>query len=185
MNLFRWLTALFGRSGPGAGGSAPPPAARAASKLAPFHVNGREFRQIGEWTAEAEHYVVRLSGRAGLREITMLETETPEEFSSRLLYALVDADVVFEILGGLVVPAELGDCDWREDVAKNTATHFRRSYRTEDKRQINLLILRYLQDFLTRGMGFVVSSRTASAGQVQHQRMNGTRSRTDSEVGAS
>lgn len=187
MNLFRWFTALFGRKGPGAGGTAPPPAARGELREAPrtYVFGGKEFRQILEGTSERDHYVVRLSGKAGLREIVMHQGETPDGFAMRLLYDLIDADVVHEVLAGLIVPSEIKDFEWSYAVAAETATHLRRCYKSDGKDQINSLILLYLQDFLTRGMGFVVSSRTASAGMVQSRGASGTESRTVSEAGAS
>jgi len=160
MRLLRWLAGLWAGRGRDRRGSNPPPPVR-IEKGPVENYGDRAFRVITNGTAERDHYVIRLSGRAGLRQVEMRPNEPLEEFGLRLLYELIDADVIFEVMGGLLIPDEIEDSEWSPAVAAATALHLRRC-QGEAKERINSHIAKFLEDFFGREMGSIVTSRIAS-----------------------
>lgn len=167
MRILDWIDRWFGL-GAHRGGEKSPPRPRRDSTPAStrpaqtFWFGGKPFVVITEGTAERDHYVTRLAGRAGLREVEIGKGELPEDFAQRLLYELVDSGVIFDVLGGLLIPRHIDPWAWTPQLASDTADYFRHLHSPEDKAALNVHILSFLEDFFARGMGSLVSSPTAS-----------------------
>lgn len=127
-----------------------------------FLFRGKPFVTITEGTAERDDYVSRLEGRAGLRLAKQLPGESPEDFAQRLLFQLIDADVRFEILGGLLVPKGTADEAWTPEMAAETAGFLRGASQVEDKAAINTQTLALLADFIARGIDWSGTTPIAS-----------------------
>jgi len=175
VNLFEWLGNLFQPKKRDSGASAPGPApARGRDADRALRIGGKRFRVVQDGTAERDHFVIQYAGKVGLREVAMLEAEDPEAFAHRLLYQLVDAGVVFELLGGILIPDELEDSEWTLELARSTAAHLRRCHLPEDKATINAAIGCLIQDFFVRGVSSLVSSRTVSGRALRTTALSGT-----------
>ena len=123
---------------------------------------GKPFVTITEGTAERDDYVSRLEGQAELRDAKQLPGEKPEDFAQRLLFQLIDADVRFELLGGLLIPKGMADEACTPELAAETAGFLRGASLVEDKAAINTQTLALLADFIARGIDWSGTTPIAS-----------------------
>ncbi len=173
--ILNWIRRIFSRPVQVAhrGGEQSPPRPGRAFPAAPlrsdqvFWLGGKPYVALIEGTSERDDYVMRLAGKAGLREVSMRRGETPEAFAQRLLYDLVDAEVRHDILGGLLIPRGEKPENWSPSLAENTAKHFRMLTSEEDKSTLNGLTAGFLGDFFERGLSSLLNSPTASEGTAQ------------------
>ncbi len=116
-----------------------------------FTLGGREFRSLSQSTIEHDMWVVARMRMAGIHEFYQHENETQFAFATRVINELIDSGQALEILGGLLLPAELDPLDWTPKVAAETAAFIRKLTDPEDKNLVQLLISRMLVDFFETG----------------------------------
>ena len=124
-------------------------------------IGGRRFRSGGQATLERDLHVMGYLRSAGLDELPMLETETPEQYALRLLAHLSHRTEVLELLGGLLVPEGVGDREWTPRHGHETAVFLKGLTDPAEKKTVHGLICSVLIPFLESGLGSLV--RTAAS----------------------
>lgn len=125
-------------------------------------ISGREFKAVTDSTLEHDVWTVQQLDRAGLRNLVMEDGEKPDEFVNRILMKLMLAGDVFELLGGLLMPAELNGKEWTPDIASETGRLFA-SATGEDKATVKRQIAGAMEVFLAQGLLSSIRSRRSSA----------------------
>lgn len=138
-------------------------------------LGGRSFLTVQETTVEQDLVFLELVKRAGLDEITIDPSEDIAAFSGRLLGALVKNLVILELLGCLLIPAELvpprgmfrrrqeREAVWTPELGMETATFLGSLRAEEDKAKIRSLILSLLMDFFENGIVSLWTTQTSSS----------------------
>jgi hypothetical protein len=124
-------------------------------------ISGREFKAVTDSTLEHDVWTVRQLDRAGLRNLVLEDGEKPDEFVERILTKLMLDGAVFELLGGLFMPAELNGKDWTPDMAFETGRLFA-SATGEDKATVKRQIAGAMEVFLAQGLLSSIRSRRSS-----------------------
>lgn len=123
---------------------------------------GRKFRTIGNSTLEHDVWVMGRLRQAGLDSLTLDAGEKPEDYAHRLLSQLLTSERALEIVGALIVPAELPSLKWTPRVARDTAVFLGRLADPRDKLEVQRLLLAVLVPFLESGLACLRRSPAAS-----------------------
>lgn len=138
-------------------------------------LGGRSFLTVQETTVEQDLIFLELVKRAGIDEITIDPSEEIAVFSGRLLGALVKNRAVLELLGCLLMPAELiprrgmfrrrhePEAIWTPELGTKTAKFLGSLRAKEDKAKIRSLVLSLLLDFFESGIVSLWSTQTSSS----------------------
>jgi len=164
MKIAAWIRSWF-RQVARSGGEQSPPRPRPHAPHATervFWLGGKPFVAVIDGTSLRDDYVMRLAGRAGLREVALRNGETAEAFANRLLNDLVDAEVRHAILGGLLIPRGEKPESWTPEMAEETAKHLQHLTDPAEKVTLNGLTASFLGDFYARELGSLVNSPIAS-----------------------
>jgi hypothetical protein len=92
-----------------------------------IRISGREFKAVTDSTLEHDMWTVQQLDRAGIHKIVMEAGETPDEFVARTISQLMISGVIFDLMGGLLMPAELKGTDWTPELAVETGRLFARA----------------------------------------------------------
>jgi hypothetical protein len=122
-------------------------------------LGGRKFRPIVQGSILHDEWVMSRVLRSGLGGAVPLAGESPEDFGKRVLAALTVSQLQREIFAGVCIPSALGDAEWTEEVAAETATFLGPLNSPEDKATLQVFILSTLVPFLESGF----ASRRSSA----------------------
>lgn len=127
-----------------------------------IQISGRGFKAVTDSTLEHDIWTVRQLDRAGLRNLVLEDGEKPDEFVDRILMKLMLDGDIFELLGGLLMPAELNGKDWTPEMAGETGRLFA-SATGEDKAIVKRQIAGAMEVFLAQGLLSSIRSRRSSA----------------------
>lgn len=130
-----------------------------------FQLGGRAYRAVAVSTLERDVFVMGRARTAGLDSITKLAEETPEEYAVRVLEALLKLEGVLELVGALIIPAEMPDDQWTPSVAHDTARLVGRITNDEQKGHVKQALLGLLVPFLESGLGRWTATSPSSAQQ--------------------
>lgn len=125
-------------------------------------ISGREFKAVTDSTLEHDMWTVQQLDRSGLRTIVMEEGEKPDAFVARMLTQLMVSGAVFDLLGGLLMPAEFQGTDWTPEMAVETGKLFGKTT-GRDKDIIRRQIAGAVEVFLAQGLLSSIHSRRSSA----------------------
>lgn len=128
-----------------------------------YRIAGRLFRAVERSTLAHDFYVMKQIRRAGLDQCAPRPSESAQDYALRLLYAVVESGVPFELLGGLLVPEGVPDEQWSEEHAEATAAVLRQVTDAADKAEVQKLMIGLLTDFFREGLRFWNPSATASS----------------------
>jgi hypothetical protein len=129
-------------------------------------ISGREFKAVTDSTLEHDMWTVQQLDRSGVRNIVMEDGESPDEFVSRMLTQLMVSGAIFDLLGGLLMPAELKGTDWTPEMAVETGKLFARTTGA-DKAIIRGQIAGAMEVFLAQGLLSSLRSRRSLARKVE------------------
>lgn len=125
-------------------------------------LGGRAFRKIGIATLEHDFRLIGLLREIGLYEPYRLQSESPAEYGTRLLQDLIASGRAFDVLGHLLIPAEVPPENWTPEIARETAGFIGALTRPEDKEEIQALTLGFLLGFFEHGLSSWRLSTTSS-----------------------
>lgn len=131
-----------------------------APVVAPLVLGGRRFRPVAQGSVEHDVWLMGRVRLSGLPEIPRAENETPEDWASRLLAAVLASGALLELLGGLLVPEATPDEAWSPTLARETAAFIGALREPEDKLVVQSLALSVLLPFLQSELA---SSRRSDA----------------------
>jgi len=117
-----------------------------------FSLGGRQYRTVSTSTIEHDIATTIVIRASGLGELTLGPDELPEAFAFRLLNTLMESGRTFEILGCLLVPADISDIDWTPALGKETAAKLRLITDPEEKATIRAQILAAITGFFASGL---------------------------------
>lgn len=92
-----------------------------ANKL---EIGGRIYSEIRSSTLEHEFKFYELATRAGLSSIELGPGETPEQLAARILAQILGSGLALEMLGLLLIPADMEPEEWTPALMQETAKHF-------------------------------------------------------------
>ena len=118
-----------------------------------FKLGGRAYRAVAVSTVERDVFIMARVRTAGLDSIVKTADETAEEYALRVLEALLALDSVLELVGALIIPAELADEQWSPEVARETRALVGRITKQEEKDLVKQALLGLLVPFLESGLG--------------------------------
>lgn len=133
-----------------------------------IRIMGREFKAVTDSTLEHDVWTGRQLDHAGLRNLILEYGEKPDEFADRILTRLMLDGAVFELLGGLFMPAELEGRDWTPEMAFETGRLFAHAT-GEDKAIVRRQIAGAVEVFLAQGLLSSIRSRRSSARTVANR----------------
>lgn len=119
------------------------------------NIDGAPYRMIERTTIANDFYVMKHLRAAGVADCTPKQGETAEEFAVRLLYAVIESGVPFELLAGLLLPDEIPDSKWTQEQAAQTAALIRMATAPEDKASIQRVIIEMLTGFFQEGLRYL------------------------------
>ena len=131
-------------------------------------LGGREFAVVTRTTLGHDLHLTRLVRSAGLSEVGMAEGETPEEFTRRLLEAVIGTGRALDILACLIVPVVPNLAEgkqpetWTRALARRTSAWLYGLCAEEDKAKVRNLICSLLIHFFVNGITSLRSSGMSS-----------------------
>jgi hypothetical protein len=134
-------------------------------------ISGRQFKAVTDSTLEHDIWTVQQLDRAGLRNLVMEDGETPDEFANRMMTKLMLSGAVFELLGGLLMPAEVKGKDWTPAMAVETGRLFAGAT-GQDKAIVKSQLAGAMEIFLAQGLLSSIRSQRSSARTVANPVMN-------------
>jgi hypothetical protein len=105
--------------------------------------------------------MLRVIKAAGLLLLKKKIGESDERFAVRVVESVMESGQEMNLLGGLLIPAELEDVDWRPRIAAETIEHCRKITDADEKRNLHTVILEATL-FLVHGILSSGPSRIAS-----------------------
>lgn len=129
---------------------------------------GKEFHTVTNATFEHDTYVMRKLGRTGL-EFEMKEGETPEQFAARLSFELMAHELLFDLIGGFIMPADKTGAEWTPEIAKETAKHCKALTDEDDKRAIRAQVVSMVTGFFVSGLVSILIFPKSSSPNEQTQ----------------
>ena len=140
------------------------PARRRAPPEGTVHVlGGRRFADTGESTVEHDFLLMGLIREAGLDEVVIQDGEAPEDFARRLLQEGLATGKVLDLLGCLLIPAEISSKDWTPVLGRETSAFVGGLTDPADKARVQALVVSLLTSFFVYGLSSVMRSPTSSA----------------------
>lgn len=125
-------------------------------------LGGREFEPMTVTTIEHDFWLMSRIRTAGLDAMEKGAEESPEEFVARILDQVIDSGSAFEVLGGLLMPAQLPPQQWTPAVAVETAKFIRGLTDPIDKAKVQSQMIAVLIGFFANGLTSLTTSRKSS-----------------------
>jgi hypothetical protein len=120
---------------------------------------------MSEGTVLHDLHFRKLVAQSGLSHLHIKVGEDPGMFARKLLDRLIEAGVVLELLGCLLIPLGKRDEDWTPDMARETAIFLGGLRAPEDKARIDSMICTLLLDFFVNGYSSLWTSPTSSVAE--------------------
>jgi hypothetical protein len=121
-------------------------------------IGGRDFRVVESSTLDHDRYMVRHKSRL---DIDRRAEETGTAFAQRVFDDALDRGVAFQLLGGLVIPANIRDESWTESLANDTAEFMRSRTAHDDKLTISAMLASLLIGFFADALASSLRSDTS------------------------
>lgn len=134
----------------------------------PVDLGGRLFRVIEDSTAAHDLWFMGHVARAGLTQATMQAEESSEDFARRLLDEILATGKALTLIGGMLIPEDVADTDWTEEIAGETSQFLGGLTAERDKAQILSLVCTLLIDFFAAGVTSVVRTAGTSPAERPH-----------------
>ena len=128
-----------------------------------FKIDGQMWRAVEQTTLENDFFVMKQLRVSGIANCTPNPGESAQNYAVRLLYAIVENGVPFELLGGLLLPQGIPDEQWSTEHAETTAAVFRKLTAPEDKAEVQAILISLITDFFIAGLRYLAPSSIASA----------------------
>src|SRR5690348_15785244 len=125
-------------------------------------IGGRAFRAIAESTLGHDIWLMQRVRAAQLYDFPMRAGETATDFAQRLLDHALASPAFFELVAGIILPADVADMDWKPAVAEDTAQFLAGLQGHEGKLQARNLVLTVLVPFLQSGLASLTVSAPSS-----------------------
>lgn len=125
-------------------------------------IGGRVFLTMKEGTVLHDLHFRKLVAQSGLSRVFIKPGEDPDHFARRLLDKLIEAGVVLELIGCLLIPLGKRDEDWTPEMGRETALFFGGLKAPTEKAKIDSLIVTVLIDFFANGFASLWTSPTSS-----------------------
>jgi len=122
-------------------------------------IGGVVYAPITASTINHDVWLMGLIHESGLSEATVLEGESPESWSKRFMYELMASGKAVRILGGLLVPEDIGSDGWTPEVAGKTSEHLGSLTSEADKAAVFGILLTTLLSFFELGLISLWSTR--------------------------
>jgi hypothetical protein len=129
-------------------------------------LGGREFHVISSSTIEWDVTLLNLLQGCGLADVAMHAGESAEGLALRVYRTLMSSGAVFEILGCVMLPADVKALDWTPEIMAASSAFFRRLHTEEDKAFIKTQITSLVANFFIQGL---LSVRTSPNYSTLHQ----------------
>lgn len=127
---------------------------------APITLGGRKFRPVVQGSIANDCWTMGRIQRAGLTSVPRAENQSAESWARDVLAAVMESGRLLELLGGLLVPVEIEDSAWSEDLARQTAAFIGGLTAPDDKATVQALTLSVLLPFFESELA---SSRSSAA----------------------
>lgn len=145
---------------------------------------GRQYRAIARRTIENDFTCMGLIRAARLDALVMEEGESPEDFAMRMYERAVASPEVWELLGCVLIPAEIDDLAWTKALMKASANALRQVTEPAEKRQIQTSVVGMITGFFQNGLASIrISRRSSSLPEVEAQPNSGTEASSISGTG--
>jgi hypothetical protein len=125
-------------------------------------LGGKRFVRVENSTVRHDFWLMAQARKAGLNRIEAKAGGTVEDFVDEILGRLLDSDMVFVLLGGLLVPEGLDMKDWTPKVAEDVSRHLELLTSQEDKEAIKPLTASMLIGFFRSGIASLRTSQPSS-----------------------
>jgi len=128
-------------------------------------IGGAHYVPVGVRSADHDVWLMGKIHRANLSEVEVRAGEPREAWARRLLFELCASGEAMLVLGGIIVPEEVGPAGWTEEVAAETARRLGALTGEEDKDAIFGILLTTLLGFSETGIvSFVLLTTSSSEG---------------------
>jgi hypothetical protein len=131
-------------------------------------LGGRDFEPMTVTTIEHDFWLMSRIRAAGLDAIEKGAEESPEEFVARIMHQVIDSGSAFEVLGGMLIPAQLPPQEWTPAIADETAKFIRELTDPIDKTKVQSQMIAILIGFFANGLTSLTTSRKSS-GQMERR----------------
>lgn len=131
-----------------------------------FPLGGRHY-----WVPVAERSILndaairRLVESSGISSFDKAGGEGADEFAARAIDGLFATRGAYDLLGALLLPADVPAAGWTEEVGKDTADHLQAMLAPADKAFLRIVFARVLEHFFASGIASIWTSPTSSAVQ--------------------
>lgn len=115
-------------------------------------LGGRRFTRLVDSTVRHDFWLMSQARKAGLNRIEAKPGTTVEDFVDEILGRLMDSDMTFILLGGLLVPEGLDMKSWTPAVAADVTAHLEQLTESVDKETIKPLTASMLIGFFQSGI---------------------------------
>jgi len=128
----------------------------------PMTIGGIRWRAIESSTLDHDFYVTRKAEAAGVRGAVPNKGESHTAMAERLLWKIMESGLAFDLLAGMLLPVEMLDDRWTEELALKHSEFFRRLTGKDDKDVILGSIVAMLIGFFDAGRASLPPSAIAS-----------------------
>ena len=122
-------------------------------------LGGREYRPLLLSNIAHDCWTMSQIRSAGLDQVSMGLDETPEDFARRLVGLIVQTKRIFLLLGGLLIPNDMKDLQWTEELAEQTAAHLQTVTDLEEKKLLMSEIAGLVASFFGDGLTSLTTFR--------------------------
>jgi len=112
-----------------------------------FPIADRTFRIVQQSTIEHDVYMMLVCKAAGIHGLRRAKNESPEDFAVRTHTTILESGQTCNLLGGVMLPAELSDLEWSKKIARETAEFCSRVTDEESKRAMHLATVQFTAFF--------------------------------------
>lgn len=127
-------------------------------------LGGRKFKPCTNSTIEHQYVTMDRIRAAGLDVLDYTPGTDPDTFVAGLLGRLAHRGAIFELLGCMLIPAELTGADWTPELADETAHFIKRLTSAEDKQTVQAHVVSLLIDFFQAGLASLTTFPSYSQG---------------------
>lgn len=128
-----------------------------------IQLGGKRFRKIAVSTVAHDAWVIRQTRLAGFDSMTKGKDETADRFARRLIEHAMASENVFALLGGFLIPEELGDLEWKPAVALEAGEFIGGLHEPEDRLLVQNLVLSVMIPFLQSELAYLTTFAASSS----------------------
>jgi hypothetical protein len=126
-------------------------------------IAGRKFKSVGrECTLAHDVWVMNRIRECQLDKIHIRHGETADEYAKRFLMHAMSNASVFELLGGLLIDAEISTADWTPELALQTGEFLSLVTDPADKLIVKRQVTEEVTSFFLAGLSSLKTSQKSS-----------------------